>query len=305
MKAWLLDESGKKFYVHVLDREKLLCLADPIRLSILEVLCEKPMYVKELSERLGLKLSIVYYHVKKLLDAGLVKYAESVKVRGTLAHKLMVSSGAYAYLLSSIGSKEEVLLSNLVKNTILERFYRDIGPDFTLIVGSAEPHGAFRARSYDHRYAIELAFFLGKLAVRGSLKTRLDTEVRDDELRGNIILIGGPVVNTISYRLNDKLPIKFIPQEDNAIYSTITGKSYREDSNGVIELIDNPFNLKSKVLVLAGKRLKGTEAAVFALINNLSEVSKGNIADENILAHVVEGFDLDGDGAIDYVEIME
>jgi len=305
MSAWLLDENGRKFLARLLDKKALLCLADPVRLSILETLSERPMYVKELVDKLKLKPSIAYYHIKKLQEAGLIRSIENVRVRGAIARKFAVTNNAYAYLIKEDKTLSVLLTNNLVRSTVLESFYSDAGPNFTLVVGSAEPHGVFRARSYDHRYAIELAFFLGKLSVRGFIKTKLDTEVKEEDLYRNLILVGGPIVNVISYKLNSELPIKFIPQEDNAIYSTVTGKSYREDSNGVIELINSPFSASSKILILAGKRLKGTEAAIFALVNNLLDVSRGNVADNNVIAHVVEGYDTDGDGAIDSVEIME
>lgn len=299
----MVREDGRKYAAQLLDENKLLSLSNAIRLNILRALCRKPMYAKELARELKLKPTIVYYHIDKLTRDGLIRCVGELDVRGARARKFSVNSSAYAYVLEEGDGQRGP--KSLVRNTILEKFYDEVGANFTLVVGSLEPHGLYKARSYDHRYAIELAFYLGKFAISGGIDVKLDTEVKDDELKRNVILVGGPVVNMISFKVNEYLPIRFVPQEDNAIHSTITGRSYREESNGVVEVVDNPFDPKSKILILAGKRLKGTKSAILALITRAHDISRGNVADSNILAHVVEGFDEDSDGEVDSVEIME
>ncbi len=48
------------------------CLSDKSRLGIINSLMEEPMYVELLTERLGLSASTVSFHLKKLMDAGIV-----------------------------------------------------------------------------------------------------------------------------------------------------------------------------------------------------------------------------------------
>lgn len=48
------------------------CLSDKSRLRIINDLMVEPMYVELLSERLGLSTSTVSFHLKKLMDAGIV-----------------------------------------------------------------------------------------------------------------------------------------------------------------------------------------------------------------------------------------
>ncbi len=48
-------------------------LADSSRLMILNTLFEKPQYVEEISERIGLAISTVSFHLKKMEESGLVK----------------------------------------------------------------------------------------------------------------------------------------------------------------------------------------------------------------------------------------
>ena len=73
-----------------------------------------------------------------------------------------------------------------------------------------------------------------------NLNVRLDTEIRDEELTNNIILIGGPIVNTVTGKINSKLPIHFDKDNNWGITSTITGKTYHNDETGMIVKTKNP-----------------------------------------------------------------
>lgn len=76
------------------DQVKLFkALADPSRLKILNRLLESPMYVEVLAERLELTPSTVSFHLKKLLDAGLVtKEKDQYYVLYSLKDDLMDST---------------------------------------------------------------------------------------------------------------------------------------------------------------------------------------------------------------------
>lgn len=49
------------------------CLSDKSRLMILKSLCEEPMYVERMASRLNLSAPTVSFHLKKLMDAGMVR----------------------------------------------------------------------------------------------------------------------------------------------------------------------------------------------------------------------------------------
>jgi hypothetical protein len=59
------------------------------------------------------------------------------------------------------------------------------------------------------------------------------------------------------------------------------------------------------VLVVAGKRYTGTRAVMISFIKHFSELVKGNKHNSKISAKVVEGVDLDSDGVVDDVEVLE
>ena len=116
------------------------------------------------------------------------------------------------------------------------------------------------------------------------LSVKLDTEVRAEDLEKNIIVIGGPVVNTITGKFNPKLPIRFEKQENWAVHSTISEKTYTSDEIGIIIKTKNPFNPRKSLLLVAGKRYSGTKAAIIAFVKGVNTIlrAKERIAAETI-----------------------
>ena len=113
-------------------------------------------------------------------------------------------------------------------------------------------------------------------------------------MTNNMIVIGGPVTNRITKKINDKLPIRFDRKKN--VYSSLTKKTYRSDDCGFIVKIRNPHDETKSIMVIAGKRYSGTRAAILAFLKNFESLSGHN---------VVEGVDDDGDGIIDTVDILE
>jgi len=188
----------------------------------------------------------------------------------------------------------------------LEPFIENGQLNSVIIVGSPDPHGPEKARSRDGFYGIDFALFLGSfLNYIPELNVKLDTEARTEDLDKNIILIGGPVVNTITAKINNKLPVRFDKKNNWAIHSSITDKTYHSDETGIIVRIKNPFNPKKRILLIAGKRHSGTRAVMIAFIKYFNEIIKGNKFNNKITAKVVEGVDLNSDGIVDDIEILE
>ncbi len=137
------------------------------------------------------------------------------------------------------------------------------------------------------------------------MNVKLDTEVRSNDLKQNLILIGGPVVNKITEKVNDKLPIHFDKKFKRNIHSSLTKQVYLADNCGMIVKVKNPFDHEKSILIVAGKRYSGTQAAVIGFLTKFDEIVRGNRKNKKILAKVVEGFDSDSDGVIDAVEFLE
>lgn len=60
---------------------RMKALGDPLRLTILDLVLERAMTVTELAQRFGRPKGSVAYHVKVLVDAGLLQIVRTQKVR--------------------------------------------------------------------------------------------------------------------------------------------------------------------------------------------------------------------------------
>ena len=209
---------------------------------------------------------------------------------------------------SFIMSKEWRPVASLIKkrdNNILKflnPFIQDTKLNSHLVVGSPDPHGPHKARARDGHYAIDLALFLGGLcSMDDNFSTKLDVDI-DLKKSENLILVGGPVTNHVVSKINDFLPAKF---SDKKPWGIITKKTtYTEESIGVISRIPNPYNPEYFILLLAGIRFIGTKAAVFAFTRNYDLVVHRYTGQKEFFS-IVQGFDLDGDGKIDNIEVLE
>ena len=104
--------------------------------------------------------------------------------------------------------------------------------------------------------------------------------------------------NQIDYRKHSILDLI-------SLVSSISNKTYHTDETGVIIKIKNPFNDKKQILLLAGKRYAGTKAVIISFLRYFDEVCKGNKYNNKVYAKVIEGIDLDSDGIVDDVSILE
>ena len=110
--------------------------------------------------------------------------------------------------------------------------------------------------------------------------------------------------------VNDNLPIRFsmMPSEHGFLFGGLVSQKtqnvYTGDAVGVVARIANPWNRDRRVIVLAGNKAVGTKACVLALAKFWKQTLK-NFRAENDFATVIQGFDLDGDGKVDSVEVLE
>ncbi len=83
-----------------------------------------------------------------------------------------------------------------------------------------------------------------------------------------------------------------------------TSRVYTADVAGLIAKIANPWDAAKRIIVLAGNKGVGTKASVLALANFWKKTLK-EYPGEGDFAVVIQGFDLDGDGKVDSVEVLE
>ncbi len=281
-------------------------ISSGLAVKILKLLSEKPMYPIELAKELKVHEQKVYYHIRNLEKAGIIRVVKQEGRQGAVAKYYALEKPAVFARFRELEETHK-LFNMKAGSEFLEPFIKDGQLNAMIIVGSPDPHGPEKARSKDGYYGMDLALFLGTfLNYVPKFYVKLDTDAREEDLKGNnLILIGGPVVNRITGLVNPKLPVRFDEKQHWAIYSTVTETSYPSDESGLIVKAKSPFNPDKSILVVAGKRYFGTRAAIIAFLKHFDELAKGNVHDRSVKAKVVEGIDLDSDGIIDEAEFRE
>jgi len=319
-KKLLLHEEGKKQKVKEIaimeDPQKLKMILNRLSWKILVMLSEREMYPLEIAKKLGVHEQKVYYHIRKLSRAGAITISREEEKKGAIAKYYKVISPAFGIELPQ-EYRTVQRLSLLAMDEKIQNFFKEfIREDGTfegkIVVGSPTPHGPFKTSARDGHYASYLTFFLGQFArMPEEFAIKLDVDVKaEKEEKNNFILVGGPGTNLLTQELNEHLPIRFNmqPSEQGFLFGGLvsrkTSNVYTADAVGLIAKIVNPWDNTKRVIVLAGNKAVGTKACVLALTNfwkKTLKVYKG----EDTFAAVTQGFDLDGDGKVDSIEVLE
>ena len=295
------------------DPERLKAVLNKLSWKILQLLSEKEMYPMEVARKLGVHEQKIYYHIRKLTKAGAIKVVREEEKKGAVAKYYKVTFPAMGIELPFGYQKiNRFPVTNIDEKTkqFLSPFIKDGTFDGKIVVGSPDPHGPFKAKARDGYYAAYLALFLGQFVeLPEDFPIKLDVDVKVEKEEGNnLILVGGPGTNLITQEFNEFLSIRFnmMPSEHGfllgGLVSEKTQKVYTADNMGLIVRIPNPWNLEKSVIVLAGNKAVGTKACVLALTKFWKKTLK-NFDDERF-AVVIQGFDLDGDGKVDSIEVL-
>lgn len=274
--------------------------------SILKLLSRREMYAAETAKELGMSVQKAYYHFRNLEKVGLIQRVGDVDVKGARAKLYKATTPAFGF---EYGAEEVLPPSYLSMGAGLRDFLKPVIMDGSLngmiVVGSPDPHGPLKRVGRDGHYATQLGLFLGQyLRYPGEFIVKLDVDVKAEKKESeNMILIGGPASNLMTSEVNKGLLISF--SESNYWAGLLSQKgTYSSDSCGVIAKTLNPHDRRNKVIVCAGIRAVGTKAAIIALTNFHQKVFKEYLGQDE-WACVVEGFDLDGDGKIDSIDVLE
>jgi predicted transcriptional regulator len=298
--------------------KKMRILANPIAWKILESISEKPKYAAQISKELNIYEQSAYYYIRKLISIGAIREYGTDFVRGGTAKLYECSSPSFGIEMpwgekrsTKRNIESKINQANHVNNTIAKKFLKEFINnenlfDGLVIVGSPNPHGIFKTSARDGHYAIQLAFFLGNICnLPESFIVKLDEDAKaEKELEdNNLIIIGGPGTNIVSAEFNRYLPIKF---NDTNYWSGLVdseGKLYHLDNLGIIAKIKNPFNKSKNIILIAGVRSIGTKSAVIAFTNFSKKMFNEYTGNEDQFGAIVQGYDMNSDGKIDYVDI--
>jgi len=300
----------------VKDPQKLKMMLNKLSWKILVMLSEKEMYPLEIARKMGIHEQKVYYHVRKLARAGAIVIAKEEEKKGAIAKYYKPISPAFGIELPQ-EYKTIRKLSLLSTDERIQKFFKEFVSgdrpfEGKIVVGSPAPHGPFKTSARDGHYASYLTFFLGQFAkMPEEFAIKLDVDVKaEKEEKNNLVLVGGPGTNVLTQEVNENLPIKFNmqPSEQGFLLGGLVSKKtshvYTADTAGLIAKIVNPWDKSKCIIVLAGNKAVGTKACVLALTNFWKKTLK-NYHGEDTFAAVIQGFDLDSDGKVDSIEVLE
>ena len=285
-------------------------LSNPIAWKIVNLLAGKPMYPAQIAKELKIYEQSAYYYIRKLLAIRAIGQVETSFVRGGTA-KLYKTEYAAFGIEMDWGERKFENVKNGKINRIIRNFFENFIDDGlfngVIVVGAPDPHGPYRSSARDGHYAAQLAFFLGGYCtLPQNFVVKLDVDAKSEKISRteNIISIGGPGTNIITSEFNRYLPIRF--DESNFWSGLIApqGRTHTLDNHGLIAKIKNPFSEKLSIIFVAGVRSAGTKSAIIALTNHGNEILKKFNQDDN-WAVVVQGFDMDSDGKIDTIDIVD
>ncbi len=319
-KKMLLQEEGNQQKVKEIammkNAQDLKMILGALSWKILTMLSEKAMYPLEIARELGIHEQKVYYHIRKLEHSAAIKVEREKKMKGATAKYYRTVSHAFGiefsdgYRLmkrpSTLGVSEQI-------HSFFKEFINEDGAfEGKIVVGSPTPHGPFKTSARDGHYAAHLTFFLGQFAkMPEEFAIKLDVDVKaEKEEKNNLILVGGPGTNLLTQELNDYLPIRFSMQSSpqgfllGGLVSQKTNSVYTSDVAGLVAKIPNPWDKTKRVIVLAGNKAVGTKACVLALTSFWKKTLQG-YHNHEAFARVIQGYDLDGDGKVDSIEVQE
>ncbi len=308
-------QKGKDITVYE-DPQKLKMVLNNLSWKILSMLVEAEMYPMEIAKKLVVHEQKVYYHIRKLVKAGAITVVREEEKKGAIAKYYRAVSSAFGIELP-FGYRNVKTATFAYMDERLQQFFNPFikeegNFDGKIVVGSPDPHGPFKARARDGHYASYLTLFLGqfvRLPVDFIIKLDVDVKAEKEE-NNNLILVGGPGTNLLTQEVNDHLPIRFsmMPSEHGFLFGGLVSQKtqnvYTGDAVGVVARIANPWNKEKRIIVLAGNKAVGTKACVLALARFWKQTLK-NFRAENDFATVILGFDLDGDGKVDSIEVIE
>jgi DNA-binding transcriptional ArsR family regulator len=320
MKKRLLEKDDKGYKIKdieiIQDHKKLKLILGEVTWKILSLLVEKEHYPLEIARKLGIHEQLVYYHIKKLEKAGaIVVTRERKKKGGTAKYFKSVARSFGIEFYQQDKNYQDVSFFNVNKKLLnfFNKFIDKKGVfNGKIVVGSPIPHGPFKTSARDGHYAAHLTFFLGQfIRIPKDFVIKLDVDVKaEKETKNNLILVGGPGTNLLTQEINNHIPIKFNMQSSKqgflfgGLISEQNSKNYTSDSIGLIAKIVNPWDSTKSIIVLAGNKAVGTKSCVLALAK-YHEKTFMKIDTTEPFAIVVQGFDLDGDGKVDSIEVKE
>ena len=308
MKTFVMKTDGEDYFLNstkvISDINSLKSVANETALNAIKILAKKPSSSDELSKTIKITKKASKSTINALVKAGLITARASTPKRGDV-YKAVSNSFTYEILDSSVKVRfKEQKINDEGVSAFYRKFIKDGKFEGLICVGSTDPHGEYKAISRDTHYAIYLSMFLGQFCeLPKNFPIVLDTDVIAKNLfKNNLILVGGPVTNLITKDINSYLPIKFEKEEGWGLKDK--EGLHTRDYEGVVEKIRNPFDKTKEIILLSGIRNIGTFSSILAA-TRFSKMTFKGYSDEATWSALIRGYDIDGDGEIDSIELAK
>ncbi len=303
---YFVKDTGKNRVVYkslLIDTPSSLgILANKTAMDLVKELSLKPLCAMDLARRLGLHEQKVYYNLRKLEKARIIKLLKTEERTGGTAKIYALAEPVISVKLaenSFITTDTNLSVKNL---ELLKPFIEDGKLNAKIILGDTYSHGEFDAAAVEGPYAFDFALLLGSYLTNLNFPNyKFDTEINKDDLKDNLILIGKFKTHIIIQKINPYLPVHFDTKTGVRIISKLTKKVYDDPRYGIILKLDNPFNKNKKILLLAGIGRRGVQSAILAFTKHPDKLSEN----DGTMIRVVKGYDKNGDKVIDSVKFLE
>jgi len=307
MKTVLLEggEGKQKIYDSlVVEPKHMAVFRSGLEIKVINELAKQPACAMDIAKTLKQHEQKIYYHLRKMKDAGIVRQAGLENRYGMTAKMFELTSPVVAaklYEKSHVVEGEKKDIDPTIEK-FLDPFVKDGRLNAKIIIGDSFSHGQYDAPSTEGPHTFDIGVFLGKYLTEIKFPTyNLDTDINEREMNNNMILFGNSRTNVIIDKINANMPVYF-DQKSGAIVDNNSNVKYDDPRIGMIGKFQNPFNKNKKILVIGGVRTRGTQAAVIAFTQYFDVIFKD--CDKNPLFKIVKGFDKNGDKIIDSIEVI-
>ncbi|MBW2976443.1 winged helix-turn-helix domain-containing protein, partial [Candidatus Woesearchaeota archaeon] len=128
--------------------------------KIIKCIADEAKYPADIAKELKVHEQKVYYHIRNLEKAGIIRVAKKETKQGAVANYYALTEPAFVVKFKELQPTQKISqLRN--ESAYLEPFVKNGKLDALIVVGSPDPHGPDKARSRDGYYGIDLALFLG------------------------------------------------------------------------------------------------------------------------------------------------
>lgn len=303
-----METGEQKVYSSIfVDPKYIDIISNDLAMRIVGRLAGSKSCAMDLSRGLNQHEQKIYYHLRRLEQAGIIKKVGTERRFGMIAKMYTAVSPVISAKLyddgtvvkkgkGRLGSKVLKLLSPFIENGRLNA---------KIVIGDTYSHGRFDAAATETAHAFDFAITLGNFLNDVKLPSyKLDIQVTDQELKeNNLILIGNARTNVVIDKINSQLPVFFDVEKGWHIQSKLTNVSYEDARTGLIIKTENPFNPEKKILVVGGVRTRGAHAAIIAFTRHLDALAE--LEKNGNLVAIVQGLDKDGDMVLDDVKFVE